>query len=485
MDTSMGSWNLVLALLVQSLVNAVIVVGLGGLLLFLLWRPVFAVMVRKLTKVMMTDPYDKNMTELLSSSTRYGIQNILETSLRAQEGAALMRPFGSPRRYPHLEGVMFDVAQLRRFPIDPDVKIDLGVTIGPQSLRPLSIDIPILIAPMAYGFTVSRGVKVAMAKASSMVGTATNTGEGPFLQEERDAARHLIIQYHRGSWGKEENVLRQADAIEIQVGQGARAGLGHITKASDLDDELRKALGLARGQDAYVPARLPNVRRIRDVAKLVMRLKEIGGGVPVGFKLAAGRYLEDDMAIAAESGADFITVDGAQGATYGAPPIVEDGFGLPTVYALARAARFMKENKLKGKVSLIVCGLIRTPEEVLKVLALGADAVYMGTSSLFALSHTQSLKAAPFEPPTEVVWHDSSLTDDLDVDKAAKTLGNFLKACADEMSEGVRALGKTDIKDVCREDLVALNQPYGEIFGIPLAWEPVYRGIGVRVQNTD
>lgn len=485
LDTPMGFLNLMPVLLVQSLVTAVIAVGLGGLLLFILWRPAFAVIVRNLSRVIMTDPYDENLAELLSSTVRYGAQNIVETNLRAHEGSAPKRPLGSPRRYPHFEGLVFDVAQLRRFPVDPDVKIDLGVTIGPQSSRPLSIDIPIVIAPMAYGLTVSRGVKVAMAKASSMAGTATNTGEGPFLQEERDAAKHLIIQYHRGSWGKEEKVLRQADAIEIQVGQGARAGLGHITKASELDEELRKALGLAKGQDAYVSARIPGVRRIRDVAKLVARLKEIGEGVPVGFKLAAGIYLEEDMAVAVESGADFITVDGGQGATYGAPPIVEDGFGLPTIYALARATRFIRENKLKGKVSLIVSGLIRTPEEVLKALALGADAVYMGTSALFALSHTQSLKAAPFEPPTEVAWHDSPLADDLDIEKAAKTLANFLRACADELSEGVRALGKTDIKDVCREDLVAVNHPYSDIFSLPLGWEPAYRGIGSRTQNID
>jgi len=205
---------------------------------------------------------------------------------------------------------------------------------------------------------------------------------------------------------------------------------------------------------------------------LIRYLRELTGGVPIGAKIAAGNDLEKDLEILVEAGVDFIAIDGAEAATKGSPPILQDDFGIPTVFAVNRAAHFLLEQGVKDKVSLIVGGGLYTPGSFMKMLALGADAVYIGTIALFAMAHTQVLKAMPFEPPPQVVFAQSHFADRLNVKKAADSLAYFLIACNEEIMEGVRALGKTSLADVNRQDLAALEPQISEALGIPLASSP-------------
>lgn len=177
---------------------------------------------------LMVDKYYENLWELASATRKVGIQNIIETNLRSQEGKLINRPLGSPKNFPGFNNIMFNYAQLHRLPIDEGKTIDTGVIIGPQASKPLKIDMPILISGMAYGLALSAKAKVALAKGSALAGTATNTGEGAFLPAERKAAEKLVIQYTRAKWNKSEKVLKQADAIEIHLGQGAGGGTGHM-----------------------------------------------------------------------------------------------------------------------------------------------------------------------------------------------------------------------------------------------------------------
>lgn len=207
------------------------------------------------------------------------------------------------------------------------------------------------------------------------------------------------------------------------------------------------------------------------IPRLVQKLKKIAGDIPIGAKIGAGKYLEKDMEWLVDGGVDFITVEGGDGATKGSAPILQDDFGVPSVFAITRAANFLRKNKLQDKVSLIAAGKMRTPGDVLKALALGADAAYMGAISLFAVSHTQILNALPFEPPTQVAWYNGKYANKFDVNKGATSMANFLKACNAEIIEGVRALGKTSIAQVDREDLFALDELTAKTTGVPMAYE--------------
>jgi len=351
-------------------------------------------------KILMEDPYDENLWELISATSRIGLQNVVETNLRSAQGRMITRPMGSPKKFPSLDDIVFTFAQLYVMPTPLETKIDLSVMIGKQAGRPFTIDLPIMIAPMAYGEALSKKAKIALAMGAAAMNTATNTGEGPFLPEERATAKYLIYQYNRGDWGKTPEIIRQCDAVEIQLGQGAIGGVGHVMAAHEIDAALRKDFRFPKGKDAVSHSRQPEIKEPRDLAILVEKLKKIGGGIPVGVKMAAGKHLEEDLRLICEAGVDFISMEGAEAATKASAPILQDDFGVPMVFAISRAADWLKANGYKDKVSLIASGKMRTPGDVLKAVALGADAVYMGAVALFAMAHTQILKALPFEPPT-------------------------------------------------------------------------------------
>lgn len=442
------------------------VLGAAGSIL--LGRAVVKRTINSSLKRLMVDSYPENLWEMVSVSRKFGLQNILETNLRAQRGKIIERPFGSPRKFPNLDSIMFNFAQLNSLPTAEGILPITETVIGPQAARPLVLKIPIIIAPMAYGLSLSAKTKIALAKGSALAKTATNTGEGPFLLAERKAADKLIIQYNRGKWNKSAKILKQADAIEIYFGQGATGGIGDYIDDKDINWQVKKAMGLKRKEQGVIHASFLDMDKINKVQQMVQELRETTGGVPIGGKIAAGKYLEKDMAILVEAGVDFITVAGAEGGTKGAPPILEDDFGLPLLWALSRANQFLEKHNLKNKISLIVAGGLSSPGDYLKAIALGADGVYIGTIALFALSHTQILKALPWEPPPQLVFFQGKYANKLNVNKGAQNLYKYLKACGEEMEEGIRALGKTNIKELSREDLFALDPLTAETIGIPL-----------------
>ncbi|MGI6704728.1 MAG: FMN-binding glutamate synthase family protein [Clostridia bacterium] len=422
--------------------------------------------------ILMQDLYEENLWEMVSSTARIGLQTAMETNLRSTMGRTIARPMGPPKKFPSLDELVFNIAQLYTMPTPLEQKIDTRVIIGKKSEKPFTIDMPVMIAPMAYGTALTRKAKVALAKGSAMAGIATNTGEGPFLTAERQAADILIYQYNRGDWGKTPGIMRQCDAIEIQLGQGAIGGVGHILKADLLDKELRNAFHYPKGKDVVAHSKQPEVQQPEDLRDLVIELKTLGEGVPIGVKMAAGKYLEADLDWVCRSGVDFIALEGAEAATKGSAPILQDDFGVPLVFAITRTANWLKQHGFKDRVSLIACGKIVTPGDMLKVCALGADACYIGTIALFAMSHTQVTKALPFEPPTQLIWYDGKEGKQFDIDKGADALYRFLMACKEEMDEGIKALGKTALCQVDREDLSALNETIARGCKIPMVYEP-------------
>jgi len=456
--------------------NKLLLYSLGSFLgyqgLKIIGRKVFRDISTDAIKTIMTDLYDENIWEFVSATTKFSPQVVVETNLRAQEGKAIKRPLGSPKKMPSLDQLMFNIGQLHIMPTPLETPVDTKVVIGKKCKRPLTIDLPIMIAGMAYGAALSEQTKIALAKGASAAGTATNTGEGPFLPSERKAAKKLILQYVRGHWNKSDEVIKQADAIEIQFGQGASAGVGHKDKVGIFDFKLQKGFEVSFGHDAILHSRHAEVSHQAELPKLVRKLKSIAGDIPIGAKLGAGKYLEKDMEWLVKSKVDFITVDGAQAATKGSEPILQDDFGVPTIFAVHRAAEFLRKNGLTDTVSLIASGKMRTPGDILKVLALGADAAYIGGAALFAVSHTQVLKAIPFEPPTQLVWYDGKNASQFNAAEGAKSLGKFLNSCREELIVGIRALGKTSVAQVNKEDLFALDEFVAKGVGVPTAYVP-------------
>ncbi|RBW69549.1 FMN-binding glutamate synthase family protein [Bacillus taeanensis] len=441
------------------------------LLLFFGWRWMMKRMVKQIGKIIMTDKYQENIIEMIPGFRHMGIQNVLENSLRAEIGDVLHRPLGSSKKWPHFDPLTFIPAQTSPFPLDGEEEVDVNVTIGPHAKKPMKIKTPLMISGMAYGIALSKEVRLALTEAAKNVGTAINSGEGGILPEELKQAGKYILQFSKTPWAKEEEKIKRADMIEIKLGQGALAGMGGRIPPEDLKGPAREVMGLKENEDAVIFEQFFENQTLSDIKGLVEELRKVSDGVPIGVKIGAGGKIEEDIDHLLETGVDFIAVDGGQAATHGAPPILSDDFGIPTLHAVVRAAKHLEKRKMKGQVSLIVSGGLFTPGHFLKVLALGADAVYLGSAMLFTVSHNQTLQALPFEPPTQVVWNEGKYKDKFKVEEGVKAAEKFLTSSTEEIKVGLRAMGKRSLNDLSKKDLVSYDYLTAQMIGIPFSFE--------------
>ncbi len=223
------------------------IIGLGALGAagaYLLGRLGLKYSVSQSGSKILTQPYNENVFEAYESMSRTNSILIADTSLRAESGKALMRPLGSPFPMPDFSNMRFNVAQMHRFPTENETGVDTALVLGKKAARPMKLDIPILIGGMGWGIALSKQAKLALAEAATKAGTATNTGDGPFTDWERAAAKHLIVQYPRTKWNHDPEILRQADMIEIQIGHAGWAGIGSAYGWNEFPPDVRKALGL-------------------------------------------------------------------------------------------------------------------------------------------------------------------------------------------------------------------------------------------------
>lgn len=407
-------------------------------------------------RTMARDQYTENIYEMVPAFKKVSPINLAEIALRASKGTPVPRPLGSHIHFSPWEKLLFSPVHLFRFPTPEDVGINTSVKIGHRAKKPLNISIPVMIAGMSFGGALSKSAKIALARAATMAGTATNTGEAGLMEEERQEAQLLIGQYNRGGWLNSSEKYQRLDAIEIQLGQGAQGSTPQRTAFKNIGEEYREVFELEEGKDALIRSRLPGINTIEDFIKLVRGLRE-ETGVPVGLKIAATHHLEKELQVALDAECDFITVDGAEGGTHGGAPTLEDDVGLPTIFAVSRAAQFLAQKGAVRDVSLIAAGGLVTPGQMLKAMALGADAVYIGTAAIMAMLGDQITKATPFEPPTDLVVYTGKMTERLDIDKSVQNLFNFLNAAVREMEMVAVTLGKVSLTDIGRDDLAALD----------------------------
>lgn len=433
------------------------------------FRSFFNEAVDKAITRIIRDQYTENLFEMIPSTRKVGITNLMEIAMRANQGTPVSRPLGSPLHLSPWEKILFNPVHLFRFPTQENVGIRTSITIGHRAKKPMTLSIPIMIAAMSFGGALSKSAKIALAKAATAVGTATNTGEAGLLEDERNSAQLLIGQYNRGGWMNTPNKYKRLDAIEIQLGQGAQGSAPQRTTAKNIGEDFREVFDLQEGEDALIHSRLPGVNTKDDFIQLVRRLRH-ETGVPVGLKIAATHHLEKELQIAIEAEVDFVTLDGAEGGTHGGSPTLQDDVGLPTLFAITRAAEYFARKKVIRDINLIATGGLVTPGHMLKAIALGADGVYIGSAAIMALVSEQMVKAVPFEPPTSLVVYAAKQTDQLDVDMAAMNLVRYLNACVLEMEQVAVTLGKTALTDITKSDLCTLDPFIAKASGIQLGY---------------
>lgn len=398
----------------------------------------------------------------------YSLLRLAAIAERAKHGKPVMEPYGSSREFMGLDDLVFLPAMIDTFPVDP-FKVRTKAVIGAKAARPLELETPIMISAMAYGLSVTEATKIAVAKASARAGTATNSGDAGFCEAERRYARKYIVQFNRARYGNSEDELRRADAIEIRFGQGALAGLPEVIEGDDMDEDIARQLGVRPGQSVTRPIRHKEMSSPSDLKAVVERLRSLTGGVPIGAKIAAGR-IEADLAHVVDAGCDFITVDGAQGGTAGSPEVIINNVGLPIIYAIPRVNRYLVERGVRANISLIACGGLKDAGDFMKALALGADAVYSAQSVLTAMVYGQAEKLPPGTSPAELYLYWGKHGDKLDIELAAKSIANFVKASTQEIAMIAGAVGKNDLNLVNMDDLAALTEHAAVVTGVQRAW---------------
>lgn len=344
-----------------------------------------------------------------------------------------------------------------RAPINEDEPVETAVVLGPGAKRPLRVSSPIMIAGMSYG-AVSRNVKLVIARAAGSLGIGFNSGEGGILEEEYEAGGNCLIgQYSTALFPPNEAALKRVAAVELRFGQGAYPGKGSYVPAEKLTDEVLKTHGLKMGDASRLPARHADLVTPRQIKEKVAALRGLTDGVPVGAKIGCGD-IERDLEVLIDAEIDFVAIDGFGGGTGATSCAVRENVGLPLLAALPRAVRFLSEKGVKDRVSVIAGGGLRTAADFAKCLALGADAVYVGTAALIAINCQQYRICHTGLCPTGTTTNNPVLMKQIDIEEGVRRLVNFLRVSTADMAELARAAGKDDLGKLDNDDVVSLSR---------------------------
>ncbi len=363
---------------------------------------------------------------------------------------------------PNFDDILFLGAQLARAPLNKDEEVSIKTVIGGRSLRPMVLDTPIYISHMSFG-ALSGRAKIALARGSAMAGAAMCSGEGGALWDEMVSSKNYIFEYIPNKYSFNELTLEHCSAIEIKIGQGTKPGMGGHLPGDKVTDIIATMRGKRRGEDILSPSRFPGVDTSEDLKAMVDMLRAKSGGLPIGVKIAAG-HIEEDLEFIDGSGCDFITIDGRGGATGSSPRFLKDATSVPTVYALARARKYMDEHGMKQ--DLIITGGFRTSGDCIKALAMGADAVAMASAPLMALGCQRYRICNTGKCPMGIATQDPELESRLDTDVGAKRVGNFLNAMSDEIRAFLRASGHRSLEELSEDDLCTISSEIASATGI-------------------
>jgi len=371
----------------------------------------------------------------------------------AKTGTSEISPMGTRHAFPGLESILFKGTQLKRFPLNEDEAVSTKTVIGSTAKQPLELELPFYVSHMSFG-ALSREAKISLAKGSAKAGTATCSGEGGMLEEERQNASKYIYEIGTALYTRNEGYIKAADAVEIKIGQAAKPGMGGHLPGEKVTDEIAAVRQIEKGKSFISPNRQPGVKTVDDLKKLVESTRELTGGKPVGIKFAAG-HIEDDIDFALAAEPDFITLDCRGGATGAAPAFIRDNICVPAVLAIRRARKHLDANG--SKVTLCVTGGFRDSTDVAKALALGADAVALATAAMIAIGCQQYRICNSGKCPVGIATQDPELRKRFNVDASVQRFVNYADATREELETLARVNGRADVNDLCLGDIFTIN----------------------------
>jgi glutamate synthase domain-containing protein 2 len=368
----------------------------------------------------------------------------------AVTGESVIEPMRSRKPVISWDEILVQGAQLARLPLNEDQPVNTRTVIGPGAEHPLVLDTPVFVSHMSFG-ALSREIKIALATGAAAAGTATCSGEGGIVPESLAAAHRYIFEYVPNRYSLTEENLGAVDAVEIKIGQSAKPGLGGHLPGNKVTEEISEIRGFPVGEDIHSPAHFDDITSASELRDKVAWLREASGGKPIRIKLAAG-HIEADLEVALAAQPDFVTVDGRAGATGAAPKVVKDATAIPTIYALARARRFL-DARGADMVSLVITGGLRLSSDIAKALAMGADAVAIATAALVAAGCQQYRICHTGKCPVGITTQHPELRARLNIELSAKRLENFLSVTTAELQAFARLSGHADVHQLSTADL--------------------------------
>lgn len=348
----------------------------------------------------------------------------------AVTGKSIIGAMGTPMPMPGWDDILLLGNQLNPPPLNDHDAVDTTTVIGKNAKKPLILTNPIFVSHMSFG-ALSKETKVALAKGSALAGAAMCSGEGGILPEEMAAAHKYIFEYIPNLYSVTRENLRNADAIEIKIGQGTKPGMGGHLPGSKVTPEIAAIRNKPLGEDVISPSKFPEINTKEDLKALVTKLREESDGRPIGIKIAAGK-LERDLEFCVFAEPDFITIDGRGGATGASPKLVRDATSVPTVYALYRARKYL-DAVGANDIALVITGGLRVSSDFAKALAMGADAVAVASAALIAAACQQYRICGTGKCPVGIATQDQELRSRFKIEASAQRVANFLNCSLAEL----------------------------------------------------
>lgn len=364
---------------------------------------------------------------------------------------------------PSWDSIQLVTAQLARLPLLDQEPVSTETVIGPGAKRPLVLDIPLFVSDMSFG-ALSEEAKTALAAGAELAGTGICSGEGGMLPEEQQENSRYFYELASGRFGWSFEHLHKVQAFHFKGGQGAKTGTGGHLPGSKVVGKIADVRGLPPGTSAISPARFPDWTSLAEYRDFAAQVRDISGGIPVGYKLSA-QHIERDLDAALEIGVDYVILDGRGGGTGSAPTIFRDNISVPTIPALARARRHL--DRSESRITLAVTGGIRTPADMVKALALGADAIGVANSAIQAIGCVGMRACHTNACPAGIATQDPHLRARLPVRQAAERLNRYLRSAVDLMVVLARACGHHRLADFTLDDLTTFDRDFAYLSGVP------------------
>ncbi|MCT0219586.1 CDGSH iron-sulfur domain-containing protein [Synechococcus sp. CS-1329] len=386
---------------------------------------------------------------------------------------------GVPRsELPSWDHLQILVAQLARQPLPDDAAVATELVLGPQAARPLRLRIPIFVSDMSFG-ALSEEAKLALARGAEQAGTGICSGEGGLLPEEQAANSRYLYELAPGRFGYRPELLQQVQAFHFKGGQAAKTGAGGHFPGIKTTARIAALRGVSVGEPVISPSTFTDLSTVDDFRRFADHVREISGGIPVGFKISA-QHIEADLDFAIDAGADYIILDGRGGGTGAAPLLFRDHISVPTIPALARARRHLDRREASGRVTLIITGGLRTPADCIKAMALGADGIALANASIQAIGCVGARLCHTNNCPAGIATQDAELRRKLNIDHAADRLARFFEATVALMQVMARACGHTTLQGFNRNDLTSWHRDLAQLAGIAWCGAEPERGLGTN-----